>query len=201
MISSYRLGDLVLLDLNINEKYQLIIEHPNSIGAKFIIEKINNPYQNNIELITKIVLNFIKLTNDFYPKDISNSTLIHLRLGDVVCGNHGHEIGKRPLDVKYLKSLVINNNNSKKYVIGKCFFAKTSSNNYDECIKESNNYLHKVLKELNAEHLDLGNADLDLCCAIKCKLFIQGRGFYSKLIAEIRKKLNLETIETQVYTS
>ena len=75
MISSYRLGDLVLLDLNINEKYQLIIEHPNSIGAKFIIEKINNPYQNNIELITKIVLNFIKLTNDFYPKDISRHAI------------------------------------------------------------------------------------------------------------------------------
>jgi len=54
------------------------------------------------------------------------------------------------------------------------------------------------MNELNAEHFDSVNADIDLCCAVKSKLFIQGKGYYSKLIVEIRKKLNLQSIETRV---
>jgi hypothetical protein len=66
-----------------------------------------------------------------------NDIVIHLRLGDVVKGTEWHEREKRPFDVEYIKSLVKNDNN-KKYVIGKCFFAKPNSNNYDECINLSN---------------------------------------------------------------
>jgi hypothetical protein len=83
--------------------------------------------------------------------------------------------------------------------MGKCFFAKTSSTNYEDCIKYSNIYLQNVINELDAEHFDSGNTDIDLCCAVKSKLFLQGRGFFSKLIVEIRKKLNLKNIETSVH--
>ena len=54
----------------------------------------------------------------------------------------------------------------------------------------------EIVEYLDAQHFDSGDADIDLCCGIKSKLFIQGRGFFSKLIVEIRKKLNLESIET-----
>ena len=135
---------------------------------------------------------------DFLPKDICDSTVIHLRLGDVVAGNEWHEKLKRPVSRKYIKWL-LNNDNNKKYIIGKCFFAKTSSKNYDDCINSSNIYLQNVIKELKAEYFDSGNADIDLCCAIKSKVFLQGRGFFSKLIVEIRKKLNLKNIETSVH--
>jgi hypothetical protein len=77
------------------------------------------------------------------------------------------------------------------------FFAKPSSTNYGECIHLSNVYLDKVINELQAEHFDSGDADTDLCCAVQSKTFIQGRGYFSKLIANIRKKLNLHTIETE----
>ena len=78
------------------------------------------------------------------PIDISNSTLIHLRLGDVVCGYQGHEQIKRPFEIDYIQSL-IPNNKDKKYIIGKCFFAKPSSTNYDECITASNKYLENAI--------------------------------------------------------
>ena len=198
MISSYRLGDLVLLNLGENEKNEILIDHPNSIGSKYILEKKKNSSNNNIDIITEIVLEYIKENIDFLPKDIVDSTLIHLRLGDVVAGNDGHERIKRPLSIDYIKSLIINNTD-KKYVIGKCFFAKTSSKNYEECIHLSNIYLQNVIDELGADYFNSGNADIDLCCAIKSKLFIQGKGFYSKLIVEIRKKLNLDNIETTVH--
>jgi hypothetical protein len=99
------------------------------------------------------------------------------------------------LEIDYIKSLVINDINP-KYVIGKCFFAKPSSTNYEECINLSNKYLHNVINELEAKYFNSGNPDIDLYCAVKSKIFIQGKGFFSKLIVEIRKKLNLNSIET-----
>lgn len=197
MISSYRLGDLVLLSLNENEENEILTEHPNSIGSKYILEKRNN-CSNNIDLITKIVLEHVEQNLAFLPKDISDSTLIHLRLGDVIAGNAWHEKLKRPLSIEHIQSLVANDTN-KKYVIGQCFFAKPSSTNYEECINLSNEYLQNIINELQAEHFNSGNADIDLCCAVKSKIFIQGRGFFSKLIVEIRNKLNLNSIETTAH--
>ena len=60
MISSYRLGDLVLLNLSENEKNEILTDYPNSIGSKYILEKRNNNCLNNIDLITKIVMENIK---------------------------------------------------------------------------------------------------------------------------------------------
>jgi hypothetical protein len=198
MISSYRLGDLVLLSLTEREKKEILMQHPNSIGSKYILEKRKNKYSNNIDLITKIVMENLEQNLDLLPKNITESTLIHLRLGDVVAGNKSYETSKRPLEVNYIKSLVANDMNP-KYVIGKCFFAKPSSTNYEECINLSNEYLHNVINELQAEHFNSGNADIDLYCAVKSKIFIQGKGFFSKLIVEIRKKLNLTSIETTIH--
>jgi hypothetical protein len=198
MISSYRLGDLVILYIEEDTKNEILKDFPDSIGSKFILEKRKNNNCNNIDIITKIVLEHIEQNLDFLPKDIVESTLIHLRLGDVVGGNNDHEIIKRPFSIDYIKSLVINDTN-KKYVIGKCFFAKPSSTNYEECINLSQEYLQNVINELQAEYFDSGNADIDLCCAVKAKIFVQGKGCFSKLILEIRKKLNLTNIETKMW--
>ena len=195
MISCYRLGDLVMSGLQLVEMNQILREYPNSIASKYILAKRNNIHCNNIDLITDIVIEHIEQSLEFLPKNIEDSTLIHLRLGDVIAGNQWHEILKRPLEVDYIKSLVLNDTNP-KYVIGKCFFAHPSSTNYEECINKSNEYLNAVINELQAKYFNSGDADIDLCCAIKSKLFIQGRGYFSKLIVEIRKKLNLDNIET-----
>ena len=47
-----------------------------------------------------------------------------------------------------------------------------------------------MINELEAEYFVSNNADIDLCCAVKSKVFVQGKGFFSRLIVEIRKKLN-----------
>jgi hypothetical protein len=200
VISSYRLGDLVLLQLSDIEKMEILQEHPQSIGSKFILNRNdpNNNQRSSIDVITEIVLGYIKQHSNRLPSDISESIVIHLRLGDVVAGNEYHEKQKRPLAVEYLKKRIANDT-SKRYVIGKAFFAKTSSTNYDECTRLSDSYLQNVLDELQAEHLKSESADIDLCCAVKAKLFIQGRGFFSRLIVEIRKKLHLESIETSTH--
>ena len=199
MISYYRLGDLVIQSLTETETDNLIKQHPNSIGSTYIIEKQKNSNLNKLDLITNITNDFLNKNIHLLPQDISDAIVIHLRLGDAIAGNEWYEITRRPLDINHLKSLVKNYNNDKIYIIGKPHFGDKCSNNINECIELSNKYLEDVIRELNATHLDLGSPDLDLCCGIKSKLFIQGRGFYSKLIVEIRKKLNLPNIETYCY--
>jgi hypothetical protein len=195
MYSTYRLGDLVLLSLSNNEIDNLLREYPNSIGSKYILELEKNKNSDKIDIITNVILEHIDKNIELLPNDISESSLIHLRLEDFVTGNSCHELEKkRPIYINYIKTKIENDNNNKKYIIGKCFFSITSSNN-KECIELYDKYLQNVLNEIGATHYDSGNADLDLCCAVKSKLFYPGTCYFSKLIIEIRKKLNLNNIE------
>jgi hypothetical protein len=120
---------VILSNLTDNEKNQLCLEHPNSIGYDYI--KLNlrtilfsNDIENNIKHITEIVLNFIKNNLELFPEDIEDSIVIHTRIGDVVAGINSFEIEKRPFDISYLKSIVetITEPYSNIYVIGKCHF-------------------------------------------------------------------------------
>lgn len=80
----------------------------------------------------------------------------------------------------------------------KCFFVTLATKIMkSQSIIESNKYLSSVLKEFNAEYFDSGNADIDIIFALKCKVFVQGRGYFSKLIVELRKLLGLKNIECE----
>ena len=203
VISSYRLGDLVLLTLSDVEQMELTREHPQSIGSKYIQRRNDhrNAHHSNIDIITAVVYEHMQQSANRLPRDTSDSIVIHLRLGDVVAGNHSHEQQKRPLSVDHLKAIIAHDTTSKRYVIGNVFFAKTSSTNYEECTRSSHAYLKQVLDELQAEHIQSESADVDLCCAVKAKLFVQGRGYFSRLIVEIRNRLKLPNVETSTYDS
>jgi|688.fasta_scaffold05171_8 hypothetical protein len=205
ILSSYRLGDLVILsNLTEYEKEKLCLEHPNSFGDEYI--KLNlpntiftNKIENKIKNITSIVSNFIN-NNDLFPSDIEDSIVIHIRLGDVLAGLNNCETSKRPLDIDFLQSIIDSIKEPYKniYIIGKSHYGSSSFDidKYDECKLLSDKYLNDCLARFNAIHFNSNNPDIDLCCAIKSKLFIQGKGNYSKLILEIRKHLNLNSIET-----
>ncbi len=204
-LSSYRLGDLVFLQLKEDEQKNILNNHPDSIGAEYIniIKKLTQmKYRLNIfqkiEIITKIALKHCIKYKDLYPDDIKNSTLVHLRLGDVISGTHSYEKIRRPLPVEILKKVIPKNN--KLYIIGKPFFGKPSSTNYEECVINSEKYLQDALTELNGTHFDGNSADADLCCALNAKCFVQGKGYYSKLIVEMRKKLKLQNIEINFHS-
>lgn len=194
MISFYRLGDLVLLNLSNDEKKNLYNEYDVSIGREYIDNiKSNVSNISNIDIVKDIVLKYIEKYSSVLPPDIEKSTVIHLRLGDVIAGNTWHEKLKRPLSVDHLTSICPKED--KVYVIGKCFYA-VSANNIEECEKESQAYLHNVISQLNAIHFDGKHTDIDLCCAVQAKTFIQGKGYFSQLIINIRKKLGRQCIET-----
>lgn len=193
MISPYRLGDLVFMWVEEEDQKLILSDYPDSIGAKFILEKRRNNHRDNVTIMYDIVSELLKRDNDIIPEDVNDSTVIHLRLGDVIAGTSDHEQGKRPLSVDYLKE-GLKDNTDKKYVMGKCFFARASSTNYFECVKKSNEYLQSVITELDAEYFDSGNADIDLLFGIKSKLFVQGKGYFSKLIVFLRQRMGLPSI-------
>ena len=140
-LSNYRLGDLIfipgLFDSELLKK--IINDYPNTFATKYIMECQNRQEEDNLTIITNIVLEFIKNNKHLMPNDIENSTVIHLRLGDVIAGNTWHEKTKRPLDINDMKQSLENDNN-KKYVIGKQFYCNTSSINYNECSLKSIKY-------------------------------------------------------------
>lgn len=200
MLSSYRLGDLVY-GLLTNDEINLLVEaYPNSIGSEFIIEKrklekkyTNLSIDNCINILTIIVKRKILQNINIFPKNISESIVIHLRLGDAVAGESWHEKAKRPLPVNNILD-PIKKYPYPRYIIGKVFFASTSSNNYDECIDLSNKYLKTAIDTLNAQYFDSGDADLDLCFAVMSKIFVQGQGNFSKLIVQIRNLIKLKNL-------
>ena len=216
--SIYKLGRLVLTPFNEDEKTQIILNHKNSIGGKFIlklfeIEPIIAPTIITNEILNKRIEIFINILNECIPniyhrlpENIKESTVIHLRLGDVVAGTSEYEYKRRPITSNEMKLLLddyynkkidnINTEKSNKYIIAKNFFSKGSSINYDECIEKSNIYLNEIKELVNGKHITGNNTtDIDFCSAIEAGLFVQGRGYFSQLIVMIRKKLNKPVIE------
>jgi hypothetical protein len=193
MLSCYRIGDIIIQGVNdASLNSDILLEHPNTIGSDYILTQNK---MDRIGITTQIVLNHLQKYNHLFPQDIIDSTVVHLRLGDAVGGHHFYEKRLRPLDVSYYQMVIPH---GKVYVIGKCHFGKgDSSTNYDECRELSNKYMSTILNTLGAKHFDGGHPDIDLCFAIKSKHFVQGRGFYSQLIVEIRRRLGLKSIETQ----
>lgn len=196
--SHYRLGDVVMLELMSEDLNNLYQNHPNTLGWTFIHERyvIQDRKLEKIVHLKNVIDKYIENNKFDFPKDLENSTVIHLRLGDVLCGNKWFEIAKRPLNLEELKNKVPKQ--GKIYVIGRCHFGHTGDSNQEESLMESEKYLKSTMDEFNAEHFDSGNPDIDLVFALKCKTFVQGRGYFSKMILELRKLLGLLSVECEV---
>lgn len=207
MQSNYRLGDIIIQGVNDDLINQCILtEYPNTIGSDYVnmVQKHCINLNDRVIIATQLVSNNIQKISHLFPQDIAESTVVHLRLGDAVGGKTMYERRLRPMDSSYYKSVIPEGN---VYVIGKCHFGKADSSNpcgstnYDECIELSKNHMENVLNVLNATHFDGGHPDIDLCLAVKAKHFVQGKGFYSKLIVEIRRCLGMESIETNSHAA
>jgi hypothetical protein len=65
-ISSYRLGDLVTLNiLNEKERNTLVNEHPLSLGAEYLLCNTN---ETNIAKISRLVMQKYPLAGMYFPK-------------------------------------------------------------------------------------------------------------------------------------
>ena len=95
---SYRLGDLLHNNLHYTERLRLYKENPNSIGGRYIRHVGGVAKSRMINFTALLIVVHETCNKSCIPQN--QTTSIHLRVGDVVCGSHWHEINKRPLEVK-----------------------------------------------------------------------------------------------------
>ena len=57
-----------------------------------------------------------------------------------------------------------------------------------------------VIKGLESEYFVSNNADIDSCCVVKSKVFVQVKGFFSQLIVEIREKKTYKMLQPRRMT-
>ena len=192
-ISSYRFGDLLAGWLTDDEKDSLARDHPASLGAR-LIQQWHPEVRRRIEQLAELVVHKIAECTAQLPPRVTDSTVVHLRLGDVVCGTHWHEQNKRPLPASALVSAIPQD--APVLVIGQCFFTAehSSMDQYDDSRTASAKYLAQVLADLHATHVDGGHADMDLCCGVAAKTFVAGKGHFSGTILAIRKVLGKPSI-------
>ena len=179
---AYRLGDAFegIVDMVPRTKRMILKYHTNSIASDYLVQNTTKRNSTLMKIIAK------KHCRKFvYPENINKSIAIHLRTGDVICGTFVHEIGKRPFHpstYEYLKK-----NLRPKYVFSQPFWSVFSSR---RCVTESSEYIRKVLIASSAVHIRTQNADHAFCAMIKAQTFVQGTGFFSSTIAEMRKHQN-----------
>lgn len=205
---SYRLGDAYFIGQNMgpDEFNGIVDNHPNTIAADFLLSKKKwlSPSYRKIDVVVPIVQKYLKKYENLMPSNIEESTVIHLRLGDSLCGTSWHELLKRPKKAEDIKNIILRKDKNidldNVFVIGKAFFVDKknsggeSTGNWDEGKRLSANYMNEILREFNATHFDGGSPDIDFCCGVMAKNFIQAPGHFSLLITQIRTKLGKKSV-------
>lgn len=185
-VDYYRLGDLLLGFLGPDEVKLLREHNPGSIGDKYAELRDQQPNADRTQLITRVIEQHAEQHKHLLPDNITSSVVIHIRLGDVMCGDTNHERSKRPLPVGHLVAQA-SKHTGPRVIIGKAFFATTSDRKQQASRELSDAYLNELLEHTNGTHFDSGSADLDLCCGFMSRVFVQGRGFYSDMIVRARE--------------
>lgn len=184
-VLDYRLGDVIFQRLEKPHFARDHLNYKNTIAGTIMEQATygkpwNTPY--DIEMVDHIVLKECQQYNTTF---VANNTAIHLRIGDVVCGNEGHERSKRPYPISGYKLFY------RPFVFGTVFFTRTSATH---CIAESNAYVVSVLNVTHGILIKNHTADYDFCAMLSAKTFVRGKGTFSDAISWIRRKRMLKTI-------
>ena len=111
--------------------------------------------------------------------------VIHLRLGDAVCGNTSAMRQRRPHSAHDTIATIRRLNSTDGAILW-------GSHN-EMCIDASLKYV-KHVSEMTGWQILEGSADEHLCLMIKAKLFIAGVGSYSQLAVELRNASGLPSL-------
>jgi hypothetical protein len=204
----YRIGDVYHLD---DKYYDLkfhenILYHekdyPGSIASEYI--KLNKPRKRkNFSLLKKI----INSNNHLQLQLNENDLVLHIRVGDIMCGKYGDNIVPwSTLNTYKTYYSKIGNDNwwnevlnyIKKKNIKRVFIL--AGLHTDECLIDSARYLENRRIFLNNNGIEviyrLGQSpDEDLIFASKSKHFISTGGGYGELLKEVNKNINDELIK------
>jgi hypothetical protein len=188
-IRHYRLGDILshpdggCCGNHSNVANQILNDFPKSLVSRYLFY---SSVPNNFTALELAL-------SDICPKDLVYPTiLVHLRLGDVVCGKSWHEEMKRPYPVKMIANAL---KNYEELSVGLCYNIRQSSIS-SECNLKSSRYVSDLKKALPyaKQYAPDSFADIHFCAMMNVPLFVAGKGFFSLTVLKGREFRGLPSI-------
>ena len=180
---SYRLGDL-FFGLHVNST--LIQElYPGSVGARFLHLGAK---PGDVTALRKVVDRYCMERQEARNTQLTSrppAHVIHLRLGDSVCGGTYWMIKHRPPSVNCIID-TINDLTDPSNVDeeGGGVIVWGSHNNL--CVNQSVAFVKRIVARTGWRVAEEGSADDHLCMMVNARSFIQGKGGFSRLAALLR---------------
>ena len=187
----YRIGDVVLMDINskhyTKNYYDSVLYHedkyPGTIASEYMIR--NKPLKNkNFKLLKEIIEERKKNFN----YNFDNTLFLHIRTGDVICMNNDiKKIYSKVNNKEWWDNVVkyINKNNINSIII-------LSGSHYNKCLKESKNYLEdrsdflkSKIENIKIDYHIGQSPDDDILLISNSKHFISTGGGYGELLSKI----------------
>ena len=181
--SAYCLGDVIRYHPHDTLLTATLSQYPNSIGALYIKE---TDLQNDFDALTKVAT---KVCGD----EMSDTVAVHVRAGDVLCVPEF----RTPAPVAQLREAFFQLSDSEHGNIVIFHGDHVGVNN--ACREKNQKYIHELALALNAKIAEPASADDHFCQMVNAVSFVQGKGGYSEMIGQVRKKLGRKTINQQPF--
>ena len=180
--SSYRLGDLFWANLGGSSRLMAACEAHGSLGWHYYQFGNHRHDTGALAEAASIVCRRCE------PLDsIAQRVAVHLRVGDVVCGNSAAELSKRPFPPAAYAKLSLR---APAYIFAVSHASAVSSASGHHCSERSDAYIQAVQSATNGTLSPVRTADCDVCAMMDAMDFVQGQGCYSAMIAALRTSLH-----------
>ena len=181
----YRLSDVVNGSFERYEKYfgtrevQAYMEcHRDTIAGEYYR---STSTQGNVDELTRIVARRC-------PGGTTKETVVHLRLGDVLCHDYPQARARKPSPPETVADAV------NELHGGEVVFVY--GNHLRVCERETSDYIDTITSLVPGSRAETSgeNADADFCRMVMADKFVQSTGGFSELVAGVRRRLGRPTV-------
>jgi hypothetical protein len=181
----YRLGDVFRYN---RRTYNATLRryHPGTVGAEYASR---TRAASDLPVLSAVAANHCR------GRAPPPGTAVHLRLGDALCDSRPAAEARRPLPAKAavdaIRRAVAPGDNTTVYY-GVHHDVRAAA----DCTAATHAYAREVAGALRATLVagDTATADRDFCDMVAATTFVQGRGGYSQLIADLRAERGESTV-------
>ena len=131
---------------------------------------------------------FMRIVDRRCPGGTTKETVVHLRLGDVLCHDYPGARARKPSPPETVADAV------NKLHGGEVVFVY--GNHLRVCERETFDYINTITSLVPGSRAETSgeNADADFCRMVMADKFVQSAGGFSELVADVRRRLGRSTV-------
>lgn len=188
-VADYRLGDVFFRHAEVPHIQRERSKYRGTIAGDLLsLPTYNSSWGKHFPV--QILSNISQRQCTKYAIPKYNGVAIHLRVGDVACGNIGHERSKRPFPIECYRRW----RGTHPRIFATPFYVVNGT----QCLEESGAYANRVASYVLGELMPFNkSADYDFCQMRAARIFVAGMGFFSRTIAMLREYENRTTYSLQ----